>query len=141
MLTLSLPIRPMSLNSAYIIVHGRRIPSPTYTKFKKEVSQMLVLHEKTIVNYFKDFKPKTDEIVCSVDFYTPDLYTKSGSINQKSGDVSNITKCIEDRIFSIVPNVDDSAITQLIVRKMYANTILTVIKYEIISRDTDYTLN
>lgn len=133
-LTLSLSIAPISLNSTYIFLKGRRLPSKQYTKFKKTFFALATPQIGEIRNFFSTFIPERDEIHARLIFYTPNIYTKKNTINQKCCDVDNIFKPISDQVFSFQTKVDDSAITRIEVIKKFSKVEKTILVYEIDDR-------
>ena len=88
-----------------------------------------------IRGYFKDFDEKCDTLVVSMVFYTPELITKKGTINKNSLDIDNIHKNISDLIFACQGKIDDSAITELNIKKLYGPEFKIVLTYNIVKRN------
>ena len=111
------PIKLLSLNHSFITLrNGKRCRSKEYKDFAKEIF--------VVVNRNVDFKKfdnlfcyKNHELHAELTFYTPDLYTKAGKLSKKSCDIDNVIKPLFDNI--LIGKIDDSAITQLVVKKLY----------------------
>lgn len=123
----------MSLNAAYFVYKGRRIPSEEYAKFKIEVNKCLMLKNTALKAFFATFEPLEHEIHSSLTFFTPMLYTAENKINRKSFDVDNLHKPIADILFKTQDKVDDSAITQLSVKKFHGEQFKTILRLEIVN--------
>jgi Holliday junction resolvase RusA-like endonuclease len=134
MLSFTLKLKPISLNACFVQIKGRRVSSKNYVNFKKQFDILIAPHALEIKKYFESFNELTDEIHSSMTYYTPDLYTKRNTINQKSLDVDNIHKPISDLTFKIIEKADDSAITTLVLRKFYSHEYAVSMTYQIVRR-------
>lgn len=135
MLLIELPIKPISLNQCFVQIKGRRVPSKTYTSFKKTFNEHIIKFIPSIIEFFDFYDEKTHEIHAEIDYFTPDLYTKNKTISKNSSDLGNVEKALNDLIFKLQNKADDSAITSLKLRKLYANSHKVIIKYQIVTRN------
>lgn len=113
------PIKLLSLNNAFVTLrNGRRCRSRSYVEFTKKIKDIMSNKAKEFEEFNKSFNPKEHELHAHLIFYTPDLYTKTGTINKKSSDLGNLEKCLIDNI--LTGAIEDSSITFWIMQKRYA---------------------
>lgn len=124
--------KPLTLNQAFITLrNGRRARSSKYELFKKTIEKRLNLIE--LEDFSDTFNQSKHALKMTMIVYLKDLYTKKGTISQKSGDIDNFTKCINDIIFKNT-NLDDSYITELHISKNQGDKDCFLLTYEIISK-------
>lgn len=114
--TIGAPIKLLSLNAAFkTLPNGRRARSKQYAQFAKNIKALMSLHTKEFNAFNEAYNPTEHEIHAHLVINTPELYTKAGTINKKSGDCTNLEKCLLDNVLTGV--IDDSQITFWIIRK------------------------
>lgn len=116
-------MRLLSLNQAFATIQrgprrGIRIKSKDYVNFKKEINKIMLGRAKEFKQFNDSYNPFTDEVFCTIEIFTPDLFTKQGTISKLSGDVSNYEKALIDTV--MVGSLDDSAITRMLISKQLA---------------------
>lgn len=102
-------IKALSLNNVFATLrNGRRIKTAKYKEFESLVNNQLRKYRNQI-NKFNNYYKKEDHcLVAKYRFYHP-IKTKKNLISEKSGDVTNLFKTIEDIIFKqLIP--DDSQV-------------------------------
>jgi Holliday junction resolvase RusA-like endonuclease len=126
-------IRLMSLNHAFATLrNGRRIKTRQYNEFQKKI-KMLMDQRKESWNAFNErFDPLKHEIHAHLEFITPELYTKAGTISMRSGDIGNLEKVLMDCIMT--NKIDDSQITQFVMRKVYGEEFAFFLDLRIVER-------
>lgn len=116
--TLQANIKLLTINRAFITLrNGTRCRSKEYTAFASVIGKLLNENRKSFLAFDNSFDPYKHEIHAELTQYTDDLYTKDGRINQKSGDLGNVEKCLTDCV--LVGKIDDSAITSWSLKKLY----------------------
>lgn len=130
---LSAPIKLMTLNQAFITLpNGRRCRSKEYTKFAQTIANLLMTKQREFREFEDSFDEKKHALHAKIVFYTPDLFTKKGTINKKSTDTGNVEKCLLDNV--LVGKIDDSAIVKLEIEKLYGDMHLFILDLNIVSR-------
>jgi hypothetical protein len=113
------PIKLLSLNNAFVTLrNGRRCRSKSYVEFTKKINAIMISKAKEFQEFNEAFNPKEHELHAHLIFFTPDLYTKAGTINKKSSDLGNLEKCLIDNV--LTGTIEDSSITFWIMQKRYA---------------------
>lgn len=116
---ISAPIKLLSLNKAFkTLRNGRRARSQEYREFAKSIEAIMSLRKKEFNAFNEAYKPTEHEIHAHLVINTPDLYTKKGTINKKSGDIDNYCKPLFDNIFTGC--VDDSQLVKLTIDKKFS---------------------
>lgn len=116
--TLSGNLKLLSLNAAFITLrNGRRARSKEYAQFARSLAVLMIGRERDLIMFNEAYNPKIHEIHACLKFWTPDLYTRVGTISKNSLDVGNVEKCIMDNV--LTGKIDDSAITSLKVQKFH----------------------
>ena len=127
-------IKPLNLNHCYTIssLGGkiRRFPSAAYKKYESQVNLLLRQYKNEINKFNKYFNPELHYIVADYNFYYPILTKKDNRVSQKSTDLSNSIKALEDIIFKSFV-ADDSAVCSLNVNKIHSDDIRAEITFYI----------
>lgn len=99
-------------NNAYMPINKGKI-------LKKEARKRIDIIKKAAKSQiqgneflFKDFDSAIHYIEAEYMFYTPDLFTKRGTINMRKGDIDGAIKFVQDACCEAM-GVDDSAILDL----------------------------
>jgi Holliday junction resolvase RusA-like endonuclease len=127
-------IRLMSLNHAFAsLKNGRRIKTRKYAEFQKKI-KTLMDHQKNNWNAFNErFEPSKHQIHAHLEFITPELYTKAGTISMRSGDIGNLEKVLMDCVMT--GKIDDSQIVQFVMRKVYGEEFAFFLDLRIVERN------
>jgi Holliday junction resolvase RusA-like endonuclease len=121
-----LGIKSLSLNSAYKtdFKTRRRCKTPGFYRLESKVNYELRKYRSELSKFNKYFDKEKHYICAEYRFYMP-IFTKSGvRINEKSGDVSNLIKIIEDLVFKQLLT-DDSYIVDLYATKINSDKVRT----------------
>lgn len=130
---LSAKLKLLTLNQAFIVLpNGRRCRSKAYAKFAQSISISLMTKQREFKDFDDIFDPKKHELHARIVFWTPDLYTKDGTISRNSMDCDNVLKPLLDNV--LVLNIDDSAITKLEVSKLYGPEYCFELDLNIVTR-------
>lgn len=130
---ISAPIKLLSLNKAFITLpNGRRCRSKEYVQFTREINTLVRLNKKKLDLFEDKFNPKIHALKAELIFYTPNLYTKAGTISKNSGDAANMEKCLIDNI--LTGKIDDSQILIWNIQKTSAEDYAFSLELEIILR-------
>lgn len=129
---ISAKLKLLTLNQAFIVANGRRCRSKAYTKFAQSLSIALMTKQREFKDFDDTFDPKKHELHARIVFWTPDLYTKAGTISRNSIDADNISKSLLDNV--LVLNIDDSAITKLEVSKLHGPEYCFELDLNIVTR-------
>lgn len=134
-LTLNLhEIKPLNLNHCYTIssIGGkiRRFPSSNYKKYESQVNLLLRQYKNEINKFNNYYNPDLHYLVADYNFFYPILTKKEKKISQKSTDLSNSIKALEDIIFKSF-TADDSAVCSLNINKIHSENIRAEITFYI----------
>lgn len=111
-LTITIPGKTPNLNSLYVTSKCGRY------RFLSKEAQTYKTQVKKIMNGVKfEIDKKTHGLEVEAYFYIRNIFTKTGSISEKSGDIDGFLKCSIDAIFANL-EIDDSAICKLTVYKL-----------------------
>lgn len=111
-LTITIPGKTPNLNSLYVTSKCGRY------RFLSKEAQTYKTQVKKIMNDVKfEIDKKTHGLEVEAYFYIRNIFTKTGSISEKSGDIDGFLKCSIDAIFANL-EIDDSAICKLTVYKL-----------------------
>lgn len=126
-------IEPMSLNHYSKITTRGRFASkykPAKSKeFDDAVIEQLDLYQRSIFEFNSMYKPDSHYLLAEYRFYYP-IFTSKGLISQKSKDVDNIIKPIQDLIFKYI-SPDDSQIVSVSSTKIHSDDIKIIATYQI----------
>jgi Holliday junction resolvase RusA-like endonuclease len=126
-------IRLMSLNHAFATLrNGRRIKTRQYNEFQKKIKMLMEQRQESWNAFNERFEPSRHEIHAHLEFITPELYTKAGTISMRSGDVGNLEKVLMDCIMT--GKINDSQITQFVLRKVYGEEFAFFLDLRIVER-------
>lgn len=129
-------VKPISLNNS------QRFNPRSNTRYKtgaaKVFESKVNLELRKFKNELNKFNKKYDEnkhyVSAEYRFYMPimtkDRETKTMRISQKSGDLSNLVKALEDIIFNQL-HADDSCIASMTVYKIESKELRTEVEYTI----------
>jgi Holliday junction resolvase RusA-like endonuclease len=128
-------IKPMTLNHAYTIsarpgMGVRRFPSKEYKQLESKINLLIRKYKNDIAKFNKKYIPEKHYLCAEYRFYMPILTKKEGKVSQRSVDLSNSVKVIEDIIFKSL-NADDCAVINLNVIKVHSEDIRTEISLQI----------
>jgi len=99
MLTILLEMRPKSVNSSMAAVKGRMIKTASHRQNKREMELLLRSFKDELTEFANKFKASKKRISMEIYFYDSRYWTKKKEMNQKTVDISNIIKSIEDSVF------------------------------------------
>lgn len=113
-------MRLLSLNQAFATIQrgprrGIRIKSKKYVIFKKAIKDILTARKKEFEDFNNSYNPFNDEIFCTLEIFTPDLFTKDGRISKNSLDCGNAEKVVMDSV--LIGKIDDSQLTRILISK------------------------
>ena len=126
-------LKPISLNNCYTMTmkngKPRRFPSAQYKKFESLVNLELRKFKRDLSKFNLFFDLEKNYIIAEYRFYMP-IIKKAGGMNQKSGDLSNLVKALEDILFKSL-FADDSHVASLSVYKIHSETTRTEISFKV----------
>ena len=126
-------IEPVSLNHYSKITTRGRFASkykPAKSKeFDDAVIEQLDAYQREIFKFNSMYKHNSHYLVAEYKFFYP-IFTKKNLISQKSKDVDNLIKPIQDLIFRYI-SPDDSQIVSVSATKIHSTDIKIIASYQI----------
>ena len=134
-ISFSFDLKPMptnQLNAAVKVGNNvRLIKTKKAREFKKSIVNLLTSKKHEIFKFQTHYSENETMLACHIVVYLDDLLTKKGTINKRSIDIDNCTKALLDAIFECFDEIDDSAITDLIVQKRQAKSNKTDVTFHL----------
>lgn len=132
MLTITLPLMPLSYNAYYRNSKtGKRIKTGKGLAFDEELNYLLEDHADALTQFGRSIDPSKNIVRLTMLVGNPGFFLKDGSrISQTCGDIDNYVKVIQDKLFNVV-GVDDYCVRHLEVVDFYSVEESTTIKLEI----------
>lgn len=118
MIEIKIPLKAPTLNTMYSTFRGHRVKSKDARLFAKDVQE--IMDSMTI----EPIEGKLKEIITIHSKW----FNKDGTIKKR--DIANLEKAINDSIFACLPNMDDSQLFEITIRKIPSEEELTVVKIE-----------
>jgi len=126
-------IRLMSLNHAFATLrNGRRIRTKKYLEFKKKIDALMIDQKNNWNAFNETYDPLKHEIHAGLEFITPELYTKAGTLSKKAGDIANLEKVLMDCVMT--GKIDDSQIVDFKMKKVYGEEFAFLLDLRIVER-------
>jgi Holliday junction resolvase RusA-like endonuclease len=123
----------MSLNHAFATLrNGRRIKTRQYNEFQKKIKLLMSQREESWDAFNDHYDPSKHEIHARLEFVTPELYTKAGTLSKKAGDIANLEKVLMDCVMT--GKIDDSQIVDFKMRKVYGEEFAFLLDLRIVER-------
>jgi Holliday junction resolvase RusA-like endonuclease len=150
-LKLNFPLKAISLNHAVksrVVTNGKkkfvqRYKSPEYKNFQTQINKHLATKRKEINQFLQGFDHKAQVFKITLIHFLPDLFVKSGDrkglVSNKSIDLSNSSKVVEDCVFAILQAqnrfVDDRSVVELHTQKKLAQSHQISFEISTINKD------
>tara|TARA_R110000868_G_C10972634_1_gene770655 strand:- start:33568 stop:33972 length:405 start_codon:yes stop_codon:yes gene_type:complete len=129
-----IPFKLLSYNQYYRNTKsGHRVKTGAGLAYDEELGLFLEDNADALKSYGRNLDLSKDILEFKIQNYNADYYIKDGSrLNQKSGDIDNYVKVLQDKLFKVI-GVDDFLIKRLIVEEYPSDTDYAILELSTIN--------